>query len=84
MPKKQSFEEFLKENGDCPEKIYLNAKTEWQKQVAVEFFKNKKEQELTNQKIDHLEYLLKSILGVTGILAISFIVKIALDYILML
>ena len=76
------FQKYLKENVDCPDKIFKMAKTPWQKAVAVEFFKNQEDRNLIKKGQDHIEYLIKLILGVTAAIGVAFIVEKALSFIL--
>lgn len=78
-PIDEEFLKALKESGDCPEKIFKLAKSDFEKQVAIEFFRNSSDHKVIAEKLGNLEKLLYAILGGTGVIGIGFIVKTIID-----
>jgi len=78
------FTEAIKEFGDCPAEIYKLATTNFEKAVAVEFFKNQEDRNLMKSSMGHLEYLLKLILGATGLIGAGMVIKTVLEWLLIL
>lgn len=65
------WKQFLEENKDCPEAVYKLAETPFQKQTAVEFFKNEADHQVIQNTLKMHEKLLIGIFGVVllGLLA---------------
>ena len=91
MPDKERFNgldpEFAKaveELGDCPAEIYKMATTDFEKAVAVEFFKNQEDRNLMKSTMKHSEYLLKLILSATGLIGVGIVIKTVLEWLLIL
>jgi hypothetical protein len=74
------FRKAIEELGDCPEDIFKMAKTDFEKAVAVEFFKNQEDRNIIKAKFDHLETLIKGLIGGTGLIGVCFVIKLALEY----
>jgi len=76
------FLEAIKKWGDCPEDIFKLAKTDFEKAVAVEFFKNEKEHSLIIERMDNVNKLVWAILGATGFIGFAIVLRIVFEYIL--
>lgn len=69
-------EEFLKyvsehQNGDCAADVFKNAKTPFERQLAIELFKNEKEHALIKKDMTHVKRLVWAIFAVVVISAVA-------------
>jgi len=71
LTKIEEWMEFIKKNGDCPEKIYEAAKTPWQKQVALEFLANQQDRIIIKEKLSFHDKLLWAIFTVVILAAMA-------------
>lgn len=65
MSKKNDWLEYIEKHENSPDKVFQMAKSEWQKLVAIEFFRCRQEIDMIKQKQDFHEKILYSIFGVT-------------------
>ena len=64
-------DEFIEQNGDCPELLIKMARTKWQKAVAIEFVRQARDTQEVKSDLRWIKYLVVSIFGlaVLGVLS---------------
>jgi len=67
----KDWKQFIADNHDCPEAIYQQAQTEWEKQVALEFLSNQEDRKLMRQDLESTKKIVWATFVVVAIAAVG-------------